>query len=241
MRPGASLTCVSRWTLSDVLSGASDVECRDFVLRADGEFRLHPRLHAKYFRFSRKVYVGSANVTARALGFGPTQNVEIVCEPAPSFDAAEFEHELLAGSTALSAADMALWRTVAGARSSVEVAQHHRRTPATDWLPSAREPEHVWLAYQGLLGPVDSVDERRLAALDLAALQPPAGMNRQSFDLWVTGQLLSSPLVDDVRRVSGLDDVKAWDELSHIWDVTRSEALRDRATVENWIAAFLHP
>lgn len=241
MQPDASLICVSRWTVSDVLSGASDVECRDIVLQAGGDFLLHPRLHAKYFRFSDTVYVGSANVTARALGLARTQNLEILWEPAATFDAAGFESELLAESIAVSDADMALWRGVASANSFTDISSRDLHALDRDWLPATREPEHVWLAYRGLLGPIDSADERRLAALDLAAIRPPGGMDRQSFDLWVAGRLLSSPLVDDVRRVSGTDDVDAWDELSERWDITRSDAVRVRATVENWIAAFLRP
>lgn len=241
MRSDASLMCVSRWTVADVLSGASDIECRDAVLQAGGEFLLHPRLHAKYFRFSDTVYVGSANVTARALGLTRAQNLEILCEPAATFDAAGFESDLLAESAVVSDADMALWRGVASASPFTDVSARDLHVPNRDWLPATREPEHVWLAYRGLLGPIDSADERRLATLDLEALRPPSGMDRQSFDLWVAGQLLSSPLVDDVRRVSELDDVDAWDELTERWDSTRSDAARNRATVENWIAAFLRP
>ena len=241
IRRGASLTCVSRWGLADVVAGVSDLECRDLVVEAGGEFRLHPRLHAKYFRFSESIYVGSTNITARALGFAVNSNLEILCEPAISFDAPKFETELMVGSTEVSNVDMMLWKRLSRSRSLLDTDQHRHDRSTSDWLPSAREPEHVWLAYHGQIGPIVSADERRLAHRDIAALQAPTGMDRESFDLWVAGQLLSSPRVDDVRRVGRLDDVAAWDALSDIWGVTRSEALRARATVDNWIAAILRP
>ena len=58
---GASLTCVTRWNPQDISSGASDTICRTIVLQRGGTFRLHPSLHAKYYRAGNAMLVGSAN------------------------------------------------------------------------------------------------------------------------------------------------------------------------------------
>lgn len=46
----ASITCVTRWAPADIMVGASDTACRSLVLNRGGTFRLHPSLHAKFYR-----------------------------------------------------------------------------------------------------------------------------------------------------------------------------------------------
>lgn len=46
----SSITCVTRWSPKDVLAGASDIVCRRVITERGGTFRLHNRLHAKYYR-----------------------------------------------------------------------------------------------------------------------------------------------------------------------------------------------
>ena len=46
----ASLTCITRWQPHDIAAGASDIQCRIIVCDRGGSFRLHPSLHAKFYR-----------------------------------------------------------------------------------------------------------------------------------------------------------------------------------------------
>ena len=64
------LTCVTRWQAGDIAAGVSDTVVRDLVRSLGGAFRLHPSLHAKYYRFDDGVLVGSANLTDAGLGVG---------------------------------------------------------------------------------------------------------------------------------------------------------------------------
>ena len=64
LRMGASVECFTRWTPLDIQMGVSDLECRTVVVDRGGAFRLHNRLHAKYYRFDNQVLIGSANMTA---------------------------------------------------------------------------------------------------------------------------------------------------------------------------------
>ena len=48
--PAASLICITRWNFHDLAVGASDIECRTIITERGGSFRLHPSLHAKYYR-----------------------------------------------------------------------------------------------------------------------------------------------------------------------------------------------
>ena len=54
------------------------------VVERGGSFKLHARLHAKYYRFDDRVLVGSANMTASGLGYRHRGNLEILCEPGPT-------------------------------------------------------------------------------------------------------------------------------------------------------------
>ena len=77
----ASLTCITRWTPLDIQAGASDLACRKLVSDRGGSFRLHNRLHAKYYRFDNRVLIGSANLTASGLSYAHVGNLEVLCEP----------------------------------------------------------------------------------------------------------------------------------------------------------------
>ena len=96
--PNASLTCVSRWTLQDLKQGASDIECVTIVREFGGSFRLHPTLHAKFYRIDGAVLVGSANLTLSGMGWSNHPNLEILCRPGELFDADVFQEQLLANS-----------------------------------------------------------------------------------------------------------------------------------------------
>lgn len=235
----ANIVCATRWTVPDVLSGASDIEARQIILDRRGEFRLHARLHAKYFRFADHVLVGSANVTASALGLSDTPNVEILCEPSASFDAAAFEREVIRDSHIIGDAEARIWEALVKLLPPTITPLVGRDSNLEAWLPVTREPAHVWLTYQGRQREIPSTDERRLAAIDLAELRLPDGLDRPQFDALLAGRLLSSSRVDDVRRLADLEEVAAWDELGRRWAVTRRDALRARSTVENWLAEFL--
>ena len=81
-----SLTCVTRWSPSDLAVGASDAAVRGLVMSRGGSFLLHPTLHAKYYRFDDVVLIGSANMTASGLGLAPNPNLEILSPSSDDFD-----------------------------------------------------------------------------------------------------------------------------------------------------------
>ena len=233
----AALTCVTCWTARDMLFGASDAECRTLVLDRGGTFRLHPRLHAKYYRCGQRVLVGSANLTAQGMGYVASANLEILCEPAPSFDAAAFERGLLAESSPVRDAEFEQWAAIV--RIPPPPGPAVKAPEPFDWQPATRDPEHVWLAYGGHLGRIPSADEQRLAQRDLDQLAPPSGLERSAFDAWISAQLLGSSIVDDVRRTEGMERDEAWKRLADAWGCDLGEANRIRETVMNWTTTFL--
>ena len=239
LAPDAAIVCVTRWKPDDVLFGASDVNCRTLVLKQGGAFILHPRLHAKFYRFGSHVLVGSANLTRAGMGYGSPANLEILCTPEAGFDAEVFERELIRGARPVSDAEFQDWSTLAQLPRP-DAAPTVPPGPVADWRPATRNPEHVWLAYTHSLERVPSSDERRLAKVDLVRLGLPRGLDRPAFDIWVRGALRSSTAVADVHDVANMADNDAWDYLAAAWSVSKAEATRYRATIEYWTAAFLN-
>ena len=98
----ASLICVTKWDPHDIAVGASDVECRSLIIGFGGSFRLHPSLHAKYYRIDDVILIGSANLTSSAMGWSPQPNLEILCRAGDDFDSLTFQQELLSGAREIS-------------------------------------------------------------------------------------------------------------------------------------------
>ena len=239
LAPDAALVCVTRWKLNDLLFGASDVNCRTLVLQRGGSFLLHPRLHAKFYRFGSHVLVGSANLTSAGMGYRGPANLEVLCTPEPGFDAEAFERELILGSRPVSDGEFEDWSTLARLPRP-DSASTTPPEPLTDWRPATRNPEHVWLAYRRSLERIPSSDERRLAEVDLVRLGLPQGLERAAFNIWVRGALRSSTAVSDVRDAADMAESDAWEHLASAWSVSKAEAARYRATIEYWTAAFLN-
>ena len=236
--PGeANLICITRWKLLDIQQGASDIACWNLVSARNGVFRMHPRLHAKYYRFDDRVLVGSANLTMSGMGLIASANLEILTKPDAMFDAASLERQLLHESRIVSADEFQAWQSVVSIASS-------RSTLADadvfdDWRPRTRDPEHVWLVYNQRLDRVPSDDEQRLAKIDLEHLGLPPDLNRPDYTAWVRVRLSASVMVNDVRLVMDMDDdaaVRA--HLVAAWSVRPGEAERIRSTLASWVHAF---
>ena len=240
LRDEASLICVTRWTPLEIASGVSDVECRVAVTERGGDFRLHTRLHAKYYRFNNHVLIGSANMTSAGLGLSTASNFEILQEPSDSFDHHSFERQLLIESRQVPDDEFQWWSSLHLPQTT---AQTHPPLPPSvetdDWKPATREPENVWLMYSDHPLQVISQDERRLALYDLQHLQVPPGLSRGEFNGWVRTRLLASPFVDSVLGLGNQRETDAWTLLAEVWNTTESQASRSMETANNWLAYYL--
>ena len=68
-----------RFTLEDILSGASDLSVYEFCKANGWLMYLRFDLHAKTFIFDKKrCIIGSANITEKRLGLAPNSNFEMV-------------------------------------------------------------------------------------------------------------------------------------------------------------------
>jgi len=72
------VTIVARWTLSDLLSGISDLEVFELCKSKSWTFKIDQRLHSKlYLIDSEFAFVGSSNLTGAGLGLHAKSNFEL--------------------------------------------------------------------------------------------------------------------------------------------------------------------
>ena len=230
-----SLTCVTRWSPSDLAAGASDAAVRGLVVSRGGSFLLHPTLHAKYYRFDDVVLIGSANITASGLGLAPNPNLEILSPPSDNFDSDAFEMLLLGQSRIVSDDEYTVWQSIpVVAHSSVVIPE----SLVSTWRPVTRDPRDLWLVYTGATEPALSESVRRQAIQDLSSVMAPSGLNRHAFSCWVSAALLASPFVSDVRSISADAEPRAFIQLGEVWSLAPGDARYAAETVRNWFSYY---
>jgi HKD family nuclease len=98
MQPSATLKVFSRWLTNDIQNGSTDIEIYPLVKKHGGALYLHSSLHAKYFRFDKNFYAGSANLTGSGLQINAHGNLEVLSKGEKNVFTDEFESKLLSES-----------------------------------------------------------------------------------------------------------------------------------------------
>ncbi len=236
---GALLVVITRWTPHDLACGVSDIRCRSMVTEFGGSFRLHPNLHAKYYRIDKDVLVGSANVTSTAMGWARRSNTEILCTPGPDFDAANFETFMVAQSRELSKLEFSCWRQVAhismtdsSGSPTVEVAE------LDDWFPKTRDFANLGRAYDRRLESIASRDEQQRALSDLQALCLPSGLSTTEFRGWVTACILGAPFTQMAIEIREASPAAAAQQVAQEWGLSVTEARRALEAMHSWFVSL---
>ena len=219
--------------------GASDAECRSLVINRGGSFRLHPSLHAKFYRIDDIVLIGSANLTASAMGWSPQPNLEILCQAGDDFDSQAFQQQLLNGAREISDEEFHRWEAIPQITSQRERSIVGDLQPLDTWRPATRDPIHVELSYQGRDDDIASIDEQRAAQRDLQALLIPPGLSTEEVRMWATTCLLAAPFTNSVIKLTGTSDlVSSYRALAQAYGLTMTQARRDMETVQNWLTSL---
>ena len=230
------LVCITRWCPSDLIFGASDVECRDLIINNGGTFRLHPSLHAKYYRVDDRVFIGSANLTYSALGWAQGSNLEILCRPGEDFDAQNFEQGLLRESREIDEIEFSRWEALTKIENLGEQLNVGVHSRLDTWRPSTRDLVNLELAYRGKEDEIASFDEQRAARRDLHALEIPSGLTQEDMKIWISTCLLASHFANSVRQLDEIDSPNSPGLLAASYGLDTTEARRDMETVQNWFS-----
>ncbi len=245
--PRLEVRVVTRWIPEEIAAGVSDLEAWELLrCRESATLTLYPSLHAKYFRFDGRVLVGSANLTARALGWASASNLELLVER-PAQELIAFERHLLDGAIAVDEGLYAAMRVAAEAVAARmqdtdrQAGSVHTNFDALDvWIPKSLYVEHLYKCYLGREDEVVTTTYRNGLA-DLAALSIPPGLNNTEFQAFIAARLQQSPVFAEidaasksaVNRVRGaqiLVDLEVVDETAapDAWDIFAA-----------WITAFM--
>ncbi len=203
-----SITVVTRWIPGEIASGVCDIEIFDLVSsKIKGSLWVHPLLHAKLYRFDEITYIGSANITGKALGWRAPSNIEIL-QPATNAlqELKLFESELLKSSIRVDVAYRdAMLKQVEIARTQIgpifEQTAGAGSQVSLCWLPTCRSPEKLWSVYdEGESAQRRMVQSAYEAALaDLEALNVMKGLQKDQFNKCIAAMLGQMPLVRDVE------------------------------------------
>lgn len=222
----SELVCITRWQPEDIVSGACDLDIMDDVTQIQGgRLMVHHHLHAKYYANGKESLVGSANLTARGLGWYTPGNVEIlVALPADFPGLADWESTLL--DSAVEATEELREQIRAQAKQIEEAGPiYHLSEVEGDsgdgnevslWIPQCPVPERLWEVYRGRGADTMVSSAFKAAQDDLVALAPPRGLSEDLFTAYVTGILRQMPLLTEIDKLAstGLADTKAHEFLS---------------------------
>jgi hypothetical protein len=190
----------------EILAGVSDLEVWELVRsRQRSALRLLPSLHAKYFRFDNRALVGSANLTARALGWSPQSNLELLVDQ--EFKSLRpFEAHVLANSFEV---DAAAYSAMVSATTSLESINQGTPMPGMldagafdiPWFPKSLQAQRLFSCYQGRHDQVIA-SVFADAALDLTQMRVPAGLDEKVFNAFVAARLQQLPVVAQVDSLA---------------------------------------
>jgi hypothetical protein len=244
--------CVTRWLPQEIAAGVSDLEIWKHF-RECGHRRLFLRqdLHAKYYRADGRCLVGSANLTASALGYSMVPNLEILVPCLAggaglnSFEnelfsaAIEVDDEIAEDTRSLVVQLPALIWSIEAEEPAVEELVSKTPEKLQDWTPILRQPEDLYLAYCHDRDSLTSTAEAA-AVHDLGVLRIPAGLDEFTFNVAVGHALLRTPQVkkidEFVEQPRRFGEVREF--LSRHRPIDESPDLRWQ-TLLRWLMYFL--
>jgi len=208
---GVELQVVTRWRVDEILAGVSDLDVYSLLQERGSTLWLCSTLHAKYYRGDETVLVGSANITAKALGWASTPNLEILANTTP---VTAFEEQVYANAVQVDDELYKLFKTNIEAipplpKPDLELPTDIQEESLDDggavisldqWLPTLRYPEHLYVAYCGDLDKLTSA-ARESALVDLSVLDIPPGLSEDIFKKTVGTLLLQMPLINKVDQL----------------------------------------
>jgi hypothetical protein len=195
---GTRVSVITRWHAVEVASGVSDLDVFDVVSsRANTTLALIDALHAKIYVADGSVLTGSANLTAKALGWCADANLEVLTLAAQ--DCPSVADCMAAISTARAATIEERDRIAEDARGITTLrlpeAVEEEAELATTWYPRLGDPRRLFPIYAGR-----SLDRMMSATLeagthDLNALGIPPGLTESDFKLAAARAFTAMPSI----------------------------------------------
>ena len=242
------LKVVTRWRPDEVAAGVSDLEVLDVVSEwGNADLLLLDNLHAKLYVADENCLVGSANLTASALGWSKSSNVELLM-PAKTDDiyvasllkrlenariaTEQYRQEIKAEADSLESLNL-----IEGEAMTSE--KDYRHLP---WLPRCAAPDKLYEIYRDASTTVVAEGTRKDGLADIRDIDLPDGLSQDFFNESVRSSLLHMSVFSEIIREvpKGLTDAQGQAIISR----ARSEVF-DKEDVEvqwrivrDWVAVY---
>ena len=246
VRAEVTVRVVTRWRPEEVAAGVSDLEVFELVTARPGaRLELFDQLHAKLYVADQTVLTGSANLTATALGWSETPNLEILAASSLQEPSVVACLEALRSARLADAAERDRVRIAADRLTTVTLpdAAPEIAESLGVWLPRLGAPARLYEAY--MPGGRDRLIANTLEAADadLRALALPPNLSLPDFNRAVAQAFTSMAAIAALLHQAGDRDLTDDEAIRLIASLPRgSEDMPPEAqwrTVRDWMTHFL--
>ena len=241
---------ITRWRPEEVAAGVSDLEVFEICQsRSNTQLALLDNLHAKIYLSDENALIGSANLTATALGWVDRSNVELLMPATRSdidivfllkkLEQAEPATYSIKSKIEAAAAKLQNYKLP----EAQEISEVWQNRPVTSWLPQCSAPAKLYKIY---LSPdkADVVQSTRDDALqDLSVFNLPNGLSAEQFTREVMDLLCRMPAMSRIikqvpRQISDADGAALIGEMRP--DLSKQDTQIQWQIVCEWIREFFN-
>ena len=178
---------VTRWRPVEVAAGVSDLEVFEIAReRPNTELALLHDLHAKLYLADDRCLIGSANLTATALGWSQRSNIELLTPASPADpDIARLLHRLEAAEPATFSIRSEIAEAAAALGGPTldegEDIAGEDQTHLRPWLPRCAAPDRLFEVYQNPKTTAVVEGTKADAAADLRDMSIAKGLSPEDF------------------------------------------------------------
>ena len=246
--PEVSLLVSTRWRPAEVAAGLSDLAVLDLVQqRPNSELRLLDPLHAKLYVADDECLVGSANLTATALGWRRDANIELLVPMMRSDPNVALLIDRLRGATLATFQLRDEVQILADALDDLaldeakELPADRAASAARPWLPRCAAPDKLHAIFVDPETTTVAADTRTDGLADIEDLIPTTDLALEEFTIHVRTVLIHIPSVgrflDEIP--AGLPDHRAESIVADLRpDLSPTDVRRQWQILREWIGVF---
>ena len=237
----------TRWRATEVAAGVSDLEVLQIAdERPDTELRLLNNLHAKLYLVDDQCLVGSANLTASALGWAEHSNIELLIPAKPThpdidyflkrLEAAEIATIEIRSKIEEMADALKMTKFEEGEDMSGDRSKHQFA-----WLPCCAAPDKLYDIYSNPKTTVVVTGTREDGLADITDLQIQPGLSELDFKTRVRDTLLQIPTFAGIINIvpQGLSDADGIESIKEARpDLSERDIRAQWRIIREWIGVF---
>ena len=245
--PNVHVQIVTRWSPIEIATGVSDLEVYDLANdRQNTELRLLEELHAKIYIADDQCLVGSANLTAKALGWAEVHNIELMIQSDTSNPSVVFLLRHIKSAELVTLATKNEMEDAVNKIDSFELPKVDEMTDDEDsrrkeWLPRCAAPEKLYEIYNDPATKIVAEGTKKDGSSDLKDLCVGKGLSSGDFSVTIQDSLLIMPafarIVEKVPQ--GITDESGIDLIAkEIPELDEIDVPNQWRIVRDWIRVF---